>query len=411
MIWIDVTEVKYWKGHYTGIQRVITKLGEELATDESKFKTCYYEHATNTFREYKYNLSQEIVYEQIDKPPVYRSKVTTLVEKVKLKSPRRLKDQLRRCGRLLKIDNLRYPVVDFSPGDTLLLPGAFWIYPFDQISQLKTQKSIRVAGIMYDLVPLVVPQYTAPVTVEGFAARFESALRTFDLWFAISKNTKVDMLAEASKHDLAINENAVTVIKLGGDELNKLPAAARPTNLPLEFNDFALFVSTLEARKNQALIYQAIKRLQEQGKKHLPILLVGKHGWLSDDIVYILKHDKSIEGKLLWLDRVDDRGLHWLYENCNFTIYPSYYEGWGLPVAESLVYAKPCIASNSSSIPEVAGELIEYFSPFSSDELAKLLVLYSKPAYLSKRQKIIKGYKPPSWKDCAETVRKALLDE
>lgn len=411
MIWIDVTEVKNWKGHHTGIQRVITKLGEQLVADPSNFKTCYYEHATNTFKQYDYDFSEEVVYAQGDDYVIsgLRRKFKALTEKLKTRSPRRLKNHIRRASRSIKVDNLRHPDVDFIPGDTLLLPGAFWVYPFEQIKKIKTQKSITIAGVMYDLVPLVVPQYTAPVTIEGFAARFKSALNTFDTWFAISQNTKNDMLAEAARHGVRISEDSVRVIRLGVDEPDESYVTEKPSDLPPDVKDFALFVSTLEARKNQALVYQAVKRLQEQGKHHLPVVLVGKHGWLSDDLVYVLKNDGSIAERLLWLDKVDDRGLRWLYENCSFTIYPSYYEGWGLPVAESLALGKPCVASNSSSIPEVAGEFVEYFSPFSADELAELMIKYSSDKYLDKRTELVKGFQPPSWKACAKVVRQSLL--
>ena len=70
-----------------------------------------------------------------------------------------------------------------------------------------------------------------------------------------------------------------------------------------------------------------------------------------------------------------DATLYQLYERCLFTVFPSFYEGWGLPVGESLWFGKNCIASNASSIPEVGKEFVTYFDPQSLDELKEKLVL------------------------------------
>ena len=62
-----------------------------------------------------------------------------------------------------------------------------------------------------------------------------------------------------------------------------------------------------------------------------------------------------------------DEELAWMYKNCAFSIYPSFYEGWGLPIAESAFYGAPCLASSTSSMPEVAGSAVDYFNPASTD--------------------------------------------
>jgi glycosyltransferase involved in cell wall biosynthesis len=411
MIWIDVTEIKNWEGHYTGIQRVISKIGNELMASGDNFATCYFDYATNVFRVIEYSFNTEVIYN--DEPLTTRQlvsrKLITKAKAIKRRAPERLKGPIKSATRILSAGNVKDTAVSFTPEDTLFIPGAFWIYPIERLERLK-QKGIHLSGVIYDLVPLVVPQYTAKVTVDGFGARFKKALNVFDSWFAISENTKHDMIQQAKKQGIEVDDEKVTVIRLGiaigsGDHYE----AKMPENFPFKSNEFSLFVSTIEARKNQALLYQAVKRLQEQGIKHTPIVLVGKHGWLSDDIVYILRNDPTIRGTILWLDHVDDRALQWLYVNCRFTIYPSYYEGWGLPVAESLARGKPCIASNTSSIPEVGGDLVEYFSPFSVDELAGLLKKYSDQGWIKSRLNLVANYNAPNWKTCAEHVR-ALLE-
>jgi glycosyltransferase involved in cell wall biosynthesis len=105
-----------------------------------------------------------------------------------------------------------------------------------------------------------------------------------------------------------------------------------------------------------------------------------------------------------------DSELVWLYENAKFSVYPSFYEGWGLPVAESLIRGVPCVASNTSSIPEIAGDLVDYFSPYSPEEIMeKINRLSGSPKLLGQKSRKIKtGYKATSWDDSYKQVLAAL---
>ena len=91
-------------------------------------------------------------------------------------------------------------------------------------------------------------------------------------------------------------------------------------------------------------------------------------------------------------------------------VYPSLHEGWGLPVAESLRYNKMCLASRSTSIPEVAGDLIEYFAADASSEVVELIYKYaSDPELLrAKELEIASRYKPVAWDDTFRDVSTAV---
>ena len=106
------------------------------------------------------------------------------------------------------------------------------------------------------------------------------------------------------------------------------------------------------------------------------------------------------------MHNMNDKELAWLYENCLFSVYPAFYEGWGLPVAESLLRGVPVLTSNTSSIPEIAGDLLEYFSPYSSEEIMLALnKYYSNPKILAtKTAEIKKKYKPTLWDESYRQV-------
>ena len=162
------------------------------------------------------------------------------------------------------------------------------------------------------------------------------------------------------------------------------------------------------SRKNHALLYYTYKLAHEQHVELPPIVIVGRRGWLSDDIYEVMTHDPQTKAKFVFLHDASDEELAWLYRHCQFSVYPSFYEGWGLPIGESLAYGVPCVASRASSMPEVAGELIPYFSPASADDCLQVITAMLRPGSIDEAKRTISRYQPTRWDDTFESVRTSL---
>jgi hypothetical protein len=142
------------------------------------------------------------------------------------------------------------------------------------------------------------------------------------------------------------------------------------------------------------------------------LVIAGQAGWLCNELVYQMRHDPIVQDSIVFLHGLHDGHLNWLYERCLFTIYPSHYEGWGLPVSESLAHGKFCVASSSSSIPEIAGDLLEYHDPYDFDGCKNLIAkaLFDE-AYRAERERRVRaGYRPTSWAATAEQVWQSLAE-
>ena len=135
---------------------------------------------------------------------------------------------------------------------------------------------------------------------------------------------------------------------------------------------YMLFVGTLEPRKNLQRCLEALAKLQMENFESPRLVIAGGQGWRMEPL------DRSVtalglEQQVEYVGSADDNELSALYAGCNFLLFPSLYEGFGLPIIEALSFGKPVITSNVSSMPEVAGEAALLVDPQSVDDIAEAI--------------------------------------
>ncbi|HEX3348511.1 MAG TPA: glycosyltransferase family 1 protein [Acetobacteraceae bacterium] len=256
-----------------------------------------------------------------------------------------------------------------TAGDVLLAPGAPWGHP-DYAALIAAQRArgIRFALLVYDIIPLRRPEWCQPGLVRIFRTWLPAILPQCDRVFAISQATAADVRAYAARHAVAL-QGPVTPIPIGtGWTQAASPGSKRP-DLP-EPGTYALIVSTIEVRKNHVLLFRIWRRLLEElPPERVPTLVfAGRVGWLTGDLVQQIVNAEYLDGKIVVLQNPSDADLAALYCGCLFTLFPSLYEGWGLPVTESLAFGKPCLISNLTSLPEAGGDLARSFDPDNLNE-------------------------------------------
>jgi len=225
---------------------------------------------------------------------------------------------------------------------------------------------------------------------------------------AISQSTSQDF-----KHfctSVGIIPPPVSVIRLG-DNPELQPVKSVPVT-GVEPGNYILAVGSFEARKNYALLYTVWKQAALNGQTLPRLIIVGSTGWAAGDTLAAIQRDPDVVGAITVMGGISRPRLMWLYQNAMFTVYPSTYEGWGLPIAESLAYGKPCLASNTSSMPEVGGDLVDYFSPFDPQGCLSAITAYLEPGVLDAHRKRIRSeFKPTSWDATFQQVQRHLADD
>jgi glycosyltransferase involved in cell wall biosynthesis len=295
-------------------------------------------------------------------------------------------------------------------GDILLIMGAPWSQPGYGafLDEVRGRHGLEPALLLYDLIPLRRPEWCAADLVEKFGQWLRATLPQCQRLMAISKATAVDVEAYAREAGLTLAA-PVQPVPIGtdfglpmnagvGEDARGLPAAG----------SYVLFVSTMEARKNHALLFKVWRRLvSELPSGKVPTLVfAGRVGWLVSDLMQQLENTDWLDGKIRLIRDPTDAELAALYRGCQFTVFPSLFEGWGLPVSESLGRGQPCLTSNRTSLPESGGTLARYFDPENLDDAYRAVrAMIDDPAGLEAwRAEVRRLYRHTPWEDTADAI-------
>jgi glycosyltransferase involved in cell wall biosynthesis len=298
---------------------------------------------------------------------------------------------------------------------TLLVLGAFWnVREVVQNCARLRELGVRVGLYVYDLIPITHPEFCDPMLSVWFTLAIGDGLRCFDFLLAIS-----DYVAQDVRR--LLDENGLQEIQVQAVPLAHVlkPASTHPVMAGgqwtpaisrLRGRPFVLSVSTIEARKNHAYLFRIWREMLAQGVDMPDLVFIGRPGWRVNDLMNQIHDTGFLDGRLHILHDLSDGELATLYQNCLFTAFPSFVEGWGLPVGESLSYGAPCIASNTSSIPEVGTDLVDYVDPLNiRDGIQAVRRMLLDPGYReSRRAEIGARFRARSWKEVTADLLSAV---
>lgn len=224
--------------------------------------------------------------------------------------------------------------------------------------------------IVHDLSFLITPQYHHDETI-----RYHGRTLLRDL----ASNTRIICMSEATRSDVLaycpVSPEKVVTIHPGLDrtDARELQAALKNGIPSLRIGEpYVLVPGTIEPRKNGTIVLQFLRQNPEILRRYR-FIFFGRPGWLTDfnDVTSSYGLAGAMQnGRLKWLGFVSDLERQFLFSNATFTIYPSIFEGFGLPVGEAMTAGCPVICSYSSAIPEVGGEAAFYFDPLDCSSLA-----------------------------------------
>ena len=313
----------------------------------------------------------------------------------------------------IKDDYLSKPI-DIKENDVFVSLGLDWDDDLtSQIFKLKRETKCKVVLACHDIIPILYPEYTVEARFQQlFKKHYIDMFYTADMVWTNSINSKEDLIK--FWYDAQILHKKfpiVEIVHLGSDikmpvkQLTKMTSKidAAVNEIIGSSQEYALYVSTIEPRKNHALLLNLWREGYKEFEEDWPVLVfVGNQGWGVQNLIDQMQRMLAYrDKKIIWLKDVSDEELVLLYKNCKFSLFPSMYEGWGLGAAESLNLGKPCIVSNNSALDEATQYLMPSADPLDFIKWKSILerMIFDKSYFDSLCEKIKSDYKTKSWQE------------
>jgi glycosyltransferase involved in cell wall biosynthesis len=221
---------------------------------------------------------------------------------------------------------------------------------------------------IHDLIPLRLP-YTTLDDKDLFYRTVKRSIETSALIIAVSENTRQDLIdIYQCPPEKIYNTYQPVPLNKDGAKLQKLGIYLRKYNL--QEQQYILFVGAIEPKKNLGRLLDAYA----MSDTDLPLVIVGKKGWFwKQDLAKLDFLFKNSQKKAIVLDYLPREDLTYLYRGAYCLVFPSLYEGFGLPPLEAMGLGCPVITSNVSSLPEVCGDAALYIDPYNIEDIADRL--------------------------------------
>jgi len=226
-------------------------------------------------------------------------------------------------------------------------------------------KGARKITTVHDLIPLRLP-YTTLDNKKDFYGKIRNAIQDSEVIVTVSENTKKDLLTyfDADPDRIVVTYQPVTLQPLQQDE-EAIATYLRRYNLT--YGNYLLFVGAIEPKKNVGRLLEAYASVDTD----MPLVIVGKKAWSWEEelgrMSYLFDRDSKRDVKLL--EYVPTEALKYLYQGAFSLIFPSLYEGFGLPPVEAMTLGCPVITSAMSCMPEICGPAALYANPYDVSDI------------------------------------------
>jgi len=254
--------------------------------------------------------------------------------------------------------------------------------------------NLRTIISLYDLIPITHPEYCRPGEADKHRKRLALMINLSRGLIICSSSTvkALEDYVQSQKQKMP----PCVIAPLAPSHLSP-PEASRPMAEP-----YFVVLGTIEPRKNHLLLLHIWRQLaMDYGDAAPRLVIIGQRGWECEQVVDMLERCESLTGIVTELSTCSDQDLGtWLY-HARALLFPSFVEGFGIPLVEALTLKVPVIASDIPVLRETAGSIPDYLNPLDGRAWRDAILDYARPdsaARLAQCQRI-EGYKPPTWED------------
>lgn len=296
--------------------------------------------------------------------------------------------------------------IDIHPGDLLFMIDSSWEqYPeFAPVFATVRRLGGRIVSVVYDLIPLRMPQFCSPGLIAVFQYWLDLAVQHSDMLLCISRAVRDDLAAWLDEHDMRpAHPLQLDYWHLGADILTEavgqtirpeVDAMAADVSSPL-----FLMVGTIEPRKGHNAVLDAFDALWAAGSD-ARLCFAGKEGWHVEDLMDRIRQHPELNRRLFFVERFTDAEINLCYSRAHALLAASVTEGYGLPIVEAAQHRVPVIATDIPVFREVAGAGAAYF-PLGDKAALMTLVRQFGTLERAEREAMADLVEVLSWKESA----------
>lgn len=261
----------------------------------------------------------------------------------------------------------------------------------DYVTMLQRQQ-VKPLFMVHDLIPITHPQFCRDGEHARHLNRMRNAMRVAS---GIVCNSQATLSALV---DLCCKEKwpmPLTTVALLAPELPIAVQASRPVVSP-----YFVFVSTVEPRKNHLMILRVWQKLAAQMGESAPrLIIIGQRGWDFDEVIDLLAQSDVLKRLVTNISSCSDAEMVNYLQHAQAMVFPSFTEGYGMPVVEALAHGVPVIASNLPVFQEFAGIIPEYLAVSDEARWVEMITDYSDPASQTRRAQMVRmeSFVAPTW--------------
>ncbi|WP_322081931.1 glycosyltransferase family 1 protein [Burkholderia sp. BCC1972] len=270
---------------------------------------------------------------------------------------------------------------------------------FTRYYRSMAQRNARPVFMVHDLIPLTHPEYCRPGVDASHRARIHTALRHASGLISNSQATYDELANEARQASLPLPPVVVAPL---APAVEPHPPSPPPIAAP-----YFVMLSTIEPRKNHWFILHVWRHLVEQMGDAAPkLVVIGRRGWECENVVDMLERCAAIRGAVIEESDCSDDRLHAWLQHARALVFPSFAEGYGMPLVEALMLGVPVLASDLPVFHEIASDIPDYLDPLDGPGWLARIRAYALPDSADRANQIarIERFRAPTWAEHFERI-------
>jgi glycosyltransferase involved in cell wall biosynthesis len=293
--------------------------------------------------------------------------------------------------------------VEPQAGDVVLCPG-YWHDIDPAIYETLRARGAQIVFVLHDIIPVTHPAYYAYPWRWKFEQRLSRSLDYVSHYYCVSRKTLLDLAEFAALHKKTIR---ASVAYNGFEPLaEQASTGVGATHAPLLGRRPWLMVGTLEPKKGYREALAAFEALWAAGYQR-PLVVIGRRGWMSDDIVETFEASRWVGCRLFTLDALEDEELAIFYRRAHALLFASFAEGFGIPLIEAASHRLPILARDTPTPREILGSHGTFFR--TADDLANGIKSLEDPVTYAWAQQKVSQINWFDWRSVVDSVMADIL--